>query len=81
MPSGIPEAAFGLKNGMSVRANTHDNDDRQFEDYKEKVYELIAAIDRDIIPPSWWDAVTHYYYNRGYSEERTAQTILDTRKT
>jgi hypothetical protein len=81
MPSGIPETVFGPEDGMFVRANSHDNDDKQFEDYKEKVYELIAAIDRAIIPPSWWDTVTHYYFNCGYSEGRTAQTILDTRKT
>jgi hypothetical protein len=81
MSSGNPETVFGLEDAMSVRANSRDNDDEQFEDYQEKVYELIAAIDRAIIPPSWWNTVTHYYFNHGYSEQRTAQTILDTRKT
>ena len=52
-----------------------------FERYKRKVYEKLREIDRDIIPASWWDTVIKYYYEHGFSEERTVQTILETRRT
>lgn len=55
--------------------------DAVFEHYKTRVYDKIREIDHDIIPASWWDTVIRYYYDHGFSEERTVQTILETKKT
>ena len=55
-------------------------DEKRFEQYQERVHEKITEINRDIIPPSWWDTVIKYHYDHGFSEERTAQIILETIK-
>lgn len=55
-------------------------EDRGFEQVKERVYATIMEIDHDVIPALWWDVVIKYYYDRALSEERIAQTILETVK-
>jgi hypothetical protein len=53
-------------------------DDKFFETYKKRVYEKLTTINKNVIPPAWWDSVIKHYYNLGYSEERTVRTILET---
>jgi hypothetical protein len=55
-------------------------EDKQFERFKARVHENLRNIDPRIIPASWYETVMKYYYDHGFSEERTAQTILETMK-
>ena len=53
-------------------------EDKFYETYKNKVYEKLKEIDKDVIPLAWWDTVIKHYYDLGYSEDRTVRTILET---
>jgi hypothetical protein len=55
-------------------------EDRVFELYRRKVCDRIRVIDRDVTPAPWWDTVIRYYYDHGFSEQLTAQTVVETMK-
>jgi hypothetical protein len=53
-------------------------EDTIFEAYKARVYAKLTEINKDVIPPTWWDTVIKHYYNQGYSEERAVRSIMET---
>jgi hypothetical protein len=54
--------------------------DTAYERYKRKVYEKLREIDQSVNLAFWFDTVIKYCYDHGLSEERTVQTILETRR-
>ncbi len=68
--------AYIIESGLTVEHCAMD--DKFFEAYKRRVYEKLTGVDREMIPPRWWDNVIWHYYNLGYSEERTVRVILET---
>lgn len=61
-----------------MSTNPTANEDQFFQAYKKRVYEKLSDSERGVIPLSWWDSVIRYYFNLGYSEERTVRIILET---
>jgi hypothetical protein len=53
-------------------------EDKFYQQYKDKVYARLSELNKESLPPTWWDSVIKYYYNLGYSEERTVRIILET---